>query len=650
MGHTASTPQLTPFTSPSSLVVSHKHAVTEEEAHKLLLLEVLFKSIDDKSQQWVDRQTITDWVRMEPYLQRDDTRPEAQRMLNKLSHDEDSSRCTYREFVLAFIAFTTDEVRALVINLLRSASSDRPSVLDHLTAGESERAAGYTDVHDEKDSRTLFLLNSIFDAMDVDGVDHVTAAQLHHWLDSDPFFDQPEQADLRQTINQLTHRHYAEGASSPSSSSSPPLPRHVFLSTLSSLARRHVKLLLIHLLRRTTAHVVKAAKLQRKRSIVAHHRVSMSSGSLPSMASLTSSPSHPDPFDENPALQREAEDGERAEQDEAMSVLPSHHLLRRHSILIGGYKRRSTMDGLRLTLLGQSMIQHDLRETDRGRDCLSSLRASLFGDVIFSELESAILTEDMQATPTRNTVFFHAARPSVIDCLQELNVNLLGLSNNHTGDLGPEGVYTLIKEMDARGLVYAGIGANLAQAASPRYLDTANGRIGLVSFASKVPIGSDATADRPGVNHVLMADVDSQKLNKADVRRVVDAVVDARSEADVVVAYHHNHYWEKSIARQRGVAHGLVEAEVRAQAHRRRRQHLRGTRGAAAAGHRDLPRMRHLLLPGQPFLPDQDGGRLLRGRGVGERHRAGALPQRGGRRGGGGREEGEGRKEEEESG
>jgi len=84
---------------------------------------------------------------------------------------------------------------------------------------------------------------------------------------------------------------------------------------------------------------------------------------------------------------------------------------------------------------------------------------------------------------TRNTVFFHSASPSVVDCLGEFHINLLGLSNNHTGDLGQAGVYAMMKEMDARGLCYAGIGRDVNQAASPSYLTTDNGRISLVSFA-----------------------------------------------------------------------------------------------------------------------------------------------------------------------
>ena len=564
MGHSASTPQLTPFTSPSRFPVSHKQAVSEDEAHKLLLLEVLFKSIDEHSQQWVDRQTITDWVRTEPYLQRDELAREAQRMLNKLSHDEDSSRCTYREFVLAFLAFTTDEVQLLVINLLRSASCDRPAVLDASAAKESERAAGYSDLHDDKDSRTLFLLDTVFHAIDTDGDESVSQHEYGNWLLSDPFFDLPEQAELKATIARCTELLNTQ----------PAIDRYVFLSQFASLARRHVKLLLIHLLRRTTQHVVKVAKLQRKRSIVAHHRDSLAlsaaaSASAPASApsSATASPvfsprsgllpappltiptDNVDNMEDTPALHQEAEMGEAEQQAEALSVQPSPHphlMQRRHSILVGGVRRRSTMDGLRLTLLGQSMIQHDLRETKRGADCLTALQAELYGDVIFSELESAILTEGMQATPTRNTVFFHAAAPTVIDCLQQLNVNLLGLSNNHTGDLGVEGVRKLLAEMQKRRLTYAGVGMSLTEAAAPCFLDTANGRCALVSFASKVPVGSDATAERPGVNAVWMADMDSQKLNKNDVKRVIDSIATAAADADVVIAYQHNHYWEKS--------------------------------------------------------------------------------------------------------
>ena len=583
MGHSASTPQLTPFTSPSRYPVSHKQAVSEDEAHKLLLLEVLFKSIDEHSQQWVDRQTITDWVRTEPYLQRDELAREAQRMLNKLSHDEDSSRCTYREFVLAFLAFTTDEVQLLVINLLRSASCDRPAVLDASAAAESERAAGYSDLHDDKDSRTLFLLDTIFHAIDTDDDESVSQHEYANWLVSDPFFDLPEQSELQSVIARCSDLLDKQ----------PVMDRYVFLSHFASLARRHVKLLLIHLLRRTTQHVVKVAKLQRKRSIVALHRGSLAmtavSGPNSAPSSTTASPAlqsrttsvpttamthasdSVDSMEDTPALHLEAEEGEAEQQAEALSVQPSPHpqlMQRRHSILVGGVRRRSTMHGLRLTLLGQSMIQHDLRETKRGAECLAALQSELYGDVIFSELESAILTSGMQAIPTRNTVFFHAAEPCVIDCLQQLHVNLLGLSNNHTGDLGVEGVKQLLHEMQKRQLTYAGAGLSLHEAAAPCYLDTANGRCALVSFASKVPIGSDATAERPGVNAVWMADMDSQKLNKADVKRVIDSIASAAADADVVIAYQHNHYWEKSNVNEasclstwkRKLAHKCIDA------------------------------------------------------------------------------------------
>jgi len=106
---------------------------------------------------------------MEPYLQAADLCGEAQWMLDKLNHDEDSARCSYREFVLSFIAFTTTEVQHLIINLLRAASSDpHIPIHDNATLGESDRAASYSDLSDEKNSRTLFLLDTIFIAIDSD--------------------------------------------------------------------------------------------------------------------------------------------------------------------------------------------------------------------------------------------------------------------------------------------------------------------------------------------------------------------------------------------------------------------------------------------------------------------------------------------------
>ena len=130
-----------------------------------------------------------------------------------------------------------------------------------------------------------------------------------------------------------------------------------------------------------------------------------------------------------------------------------------------------TATGLRIALMGQSMIQHDLRKTSNGLNTLHHLSTFLSTcDLIFTELETAIVG-DKGGAPQRKTVFFHAAGPFVIDCLQEIGVNLLACSNNHAGDLGEPGVLSLMEEITLRGVVFAGVGRNLAEASAPAYVD-----------------------------------------------------------------------------------------------------------------------------------------------------------------------------------
>jgi len=61
----------------------------------------------------------------------------------------------------------------------------------------------------------------------------------------------------------------------------------------------------------------------------------------------------------------------------------------------------------------------------------------------------------------------------------------------------------------------------------------------------KVPLGSDATIDRPGVNAIWMEDMDSQRLCKRDVTRIIENIHIAKQHSDLCIIYQHNHYWEK---------------------------------------------------------------------------------------------------------
>lgn len=213
----------------------------------------------------------------------------------------------------------------------------------------------------------------------------------------------------------------------------------------------------------------------------------------------------------------------------------------------------------RLTLLGQSLIQHDLRHEpwpDQGR-IGRLVRAS---DVAFTNLET-VIGGPLTGPATREALTLHMADAGVIDCLAALGVNLMATANNHAFDLGEGGILSTIQALKAAHMNFAGSGANLAQAAAPAYAP--GGRVALIAFATgKIRAGGAAAADHAGVNEVREAPASG--LDEIDLARVLAAVREARARAEVVIAYHHNHLWgddmEATPAWQRALAGRCIEA------------------------------------------------------------------------------------------
>src|SRR6266851_5302293 len=154
---------------------------------------------------------------------------------------------------------------------------------------------------------------------------------------------------------------------------------------------------------------------------------------------------------------------------------------------------------LRLFVLGQALMQHDLRaESWPYFAALAAMFAPV--DLCFTDLETAIRSPSAEP-PTREGVFLHVATPPVLDYLKDLSISLLATANNHIWDLGTGGITGTLDELDARGFTHAGAGSNLAEAGAPAYRPTANGIVALVAAASgAIREGAAATATRVGVN------------------------------------------------------------------------------------------------------------------------------------------------------
>ena len=204
---------------------------------------------------------------------------------------------------------------------------------------------------------------------------------------------------------------------------------------------------------------------------------------------------------------------------------------------------------LTITLTGQSMLRSDLRAT--APKAVPVIAGLLKGDVVFTNFEGAIALPGQSVSEGRGFL----APPEALDAFKALGFNLLSLSNNHAFDIQATGIRNTIAEANRRQMVHAGIGNTLSEAAAPAYLKTPKGTIALVSSASGlVAAGGMATASSPGVNELRIKAGDKDNTarddlpgagpntpNPEDAERILNSIREARSKADLVIVYQHNH-------------------------------------------------------------------------------------------------------------
>ncbi|MGE3274021.1 MAG: CapA family protein [Vicinamibacterales bacterium] len=92
--------------------------------------------------------------------------------------------------------------------------------------------------------------------------------------------------------------------------------------------------------------------------------------------------------------------------------------------------------------------------------------------------------------------------PMVADEMRWLGYDVMGTANNHSLDYGRGGVLATLAHLDRAGIVGAGTGANLQEAAAPQYADTVGGRVALIGCASTIAPHAPAVLERgdyPGV-------------------------------------------------------------------------------------------------------------------------------------------------------
>ncbi|HZD06094.1 MAG TPA: CapA family protein, partial [Longimicrobiales bacterium] len=155
-------------------------------------------------------------------------------------------------------------------------------------------------------------------------------------------------------------------------------------------------------------------------------------------------------------------------------------------------------DGLMaMALMGDAIITRRLSPYQEP-DFLDMIGLIRSADMAFANLEMLLHDYEPFPMPSSGGTYMRGD-PEMADELVWAGIDLVSMANNHTGDYGVEGMRLTRKYVDASGLVGAGTGESLSEAREARFLETADGRVALISVASTFTDHSVAGNPRGGV-------------------------------------------------------------------------------------------------------------------------------------------------------
>jgi poly-gamma-glutamate synthesis protein (capsule biosynthesis protein) len=170
-------------------------------------------------------------------------------------------------------------------------------------------------------------------------------------------------------------------------------------------------------------------------------------------------------------------------------------------------KAASAGEVYRLTLTGD-VIMNTRISACLDPDVLAAVDVLRSADVTHAHLE--IPLHDFGGPDTfgaaEGALAWYRGPTAIAEELRWMGVDLVSTASNHSLDYSYGGLRSTHGALDAAGLAHAGSGADLAAARAPAFVDTAAGRVALVSATSSFPAFARAgaartdAAGRPGVN------------------------------------------------------------------------------------------------------------------------------------------------------
>lgn len=177
------------------------------------------------------------------------------------------------------------------------------------------------------------------------------------------------------------------------------------------------------------------------------------------------------------------------------------------------------------------------------------------------------------------------SHPEVMRGVTGMGFQMVSLANNHMMDYGPEALADTIENVQAAGLAFTGAGKDLDSALKPAIATVGKTKVGMLSFASTLPMESDAGPDKPGIAPIRVGfsfEVDPNLMveqpgtmpvvqswtDPEDRARACDCVAALKKEVDLVVVMMHwgvPNYWLSPsqgylATYQQVLGHALIDA------------------------------------------------------------------------------------------
>lgn len=145
---------------------------------------------------------------------------------------------------------------------------------------------------------------------------------------------------------------------------------------------------------------------------------------------------------------------------------------------------------------GDSFITRRLPKNDKHSHLIADVVEQ--ADVRFTNLE--VTTHDYEGYPSAvSGGSWAVAHPSVLGDLKSYGFNLVSWATNHTLDFSFGGLEATKKYLNQYNFIHAGAGNNLAEASKPKYIETANGRVAIISATSTFHETWRAGEQRPDI-------------------------------------------------------------------------------------------------------------------------------------------------------